>query len=58
MIKVGDTVKPSKSSDKTMEVTMIERVDYMGRKATFVEGLDHNNKLIRCHLRSVIKVDS
>lgn len=54
-IKVGDIVKPSKSSAKTMKVTDIVRVPYMGRKETFVNGIDDQGNKIRRPLRSVVK---
>ena len=54
-INVGDVVLPSKSSTKTMSVVKIERVDYMGRKETFVDGIDDQGQKIRQPLRSVIK---
>ena len=57
-IKVGDIVKPSKSSTKTMRVTAIERVPYMGRKETFVDGIDDQGQKIRRPLKSVIKEGS
>lgn len=55
-IKVGDVVKPSKSSKITMTVTNIERVPYLGRKQTFVDGVDDQGLKIRRPLSSVIKV--
>lgn len=54
-IKVGDIVKPSKSSAKTMKVTDIVRVPYMGRKETFVNGIDDQGNKLRRPLRSVVK---
>jgi len=54
-IEVGDVVLPSKSSTKTMTVVKIERVPYLGRKETFVDGVDQEGNKIRRPLRSVIK---
>lgn len=55
-IKVGDVVKPSKSSTKTMTVTNIERAPYLTKQPTFVDGVDDQGRKIRCPLNSVIKV--
>lgn len=57
-IKVGDIVKPSKSSAKTMKVTDIVRVPYMGRKVTFVNGIDDQGNKLRRPLRSVVKEEA
>jgi len=57
VIKIGDIVKPSKSSTKTMTVTNIEKAPYMTKQQTFVDGVDDQGRKIRRPLNSVIKVD-
>jgi hypothetical protein len=55
-IKIGDTVKPTPRSKRTITVTAIHLAPYLTKQPTMVEGVDDKGRTVRAALAGVTKI--